>query len=1252
MERRDHFDVLIVCPQSSDLMAACDVFEHNTNSKFKSIKADHIDLPYNLHLCRKWNGSPLDVAMVAQFESGGIEATKFVADLAKHFSAGLIAMTGSCTTKEDENSRVKYGTVVVSRRTITTELGEPEKSDETHQLYPCKLDDRILLAMEELVQMEKPVWLDYVPFGSDCPSPRYVKELLLKCVLDKEGMRKRDLLAAVESKLCGINVRIIDEVLEKMLKEAEPWIYAKGSIFEYMSTNEGKSYAKNQSLFLCRDKDAAASVVFGSIGSLHNEIEDVDRQMKTLTQLTGDDDIKAIDREAHFFMKEAMDSFRFGSTDNVQYGLCVVVKGISNYGTESSKLNYYNMHRVTSAAFLRHFVIQNVSMIKSQSFECQLFDLSADVATDWRDVAKRFGMSRHDVETIENKVHLESDQVERHRAYRMLCKWRISEGDKASLDIVKVELEHVKEQQRTAAFGSITFPNDLMTEAKQFCGRKAELQMLKTTFWREHAGFIPIEEFCFVVIKGMGGVGKSSLAAKFALLWKHLYSDGVLYFNAESEETLIGSIKQNLTVLHPAADERLDSKDEINEMLLSHVEKHFKMLLVYDGADNLSFLHKFLPRPPTRVHVLVTTRCGDCSVLQDVNRVIHLGGLKDEDAAAALATWRDQPLNSEEVVAATKLSISPPIQNLPIALAHAGRFAQKAHLSYKEYYELLKTEKVKLEAYALDLNKLLHYFRASHLRQELLEINVNQPADINDIEIEWLDLSEDDTDVVQNIRQCMSLSKEQQVYLTWQTDIDLVEREHPEALSLLEYASFLSSRDIPEKLIHSLVCSESANDAYSLCVSALSSHCLTEQHETAEGCNINIHPLVQSAVRERIKQRPDEIERKLTDLCNSLLSILPESSSNMLDVQASEQYHSLLPHLSSLAKNVLMFGVRALTCLLVVKRSCTILISYQQIEKACYLSAQLYDVLGHMHFESDIVKHTWLIQAMALLGTACAMKQNRQRVVGLLLDAKKMVNELQPGDKNETFKLYFNVLLKLFECCQEQNNNEKAKSYLEEVMMLEKHSTDKDSVRIARIECMMGRSCISWDEMGTAMEELAYKLKAQHTQTPSVTHTTSGITPQLSTMSHDSHVDISSRTLASASTISTSSECKEYFFKVLVIGDACVGKTSYIESYVYGKPFKSNYKTTVGVDFAIKDLHLSDREKVRLQLWDLSGQERYTNMSRVYYRDAVGCLLFFDLTRVQSFRNALRWKYDLDNKVHLPNGQRIPCLLVANKNSQ
>ena len=45
----------------------------------------------------------------------------------------------------------------------------------------------------------------------------------------------------------------------------------------------------------------------------------------------------------------------------------------------------------------------------------------------------------------------------------------------------------------------------------------------------------------------MGGVGKSSLIAKYALLWKHLYSDGVLYFNAESWATLTSSVICNVS---------------------------------------------------------------------------------------------------------------------------------------------------------------------------------------------------------------------------------------------------------------------------------------------------------------------------------------------------------------------------------------------------------------------------------------------------------------------------------------------------------------------------------------------------------------------------------------------------------------------------------------------------------------------------------------------------------------------------------
>ena len=63
----------------------------------------------------------------------------------------------------------------------------------------------------------------------------------------------------------------------------------------------------------------------------------------------------------------------------------------------------------------------------------------------------------------------------------------------------------------------------------------------------------------------------------------------------------------------------------------------------------------------------------------------------------------------------------------------------------------------------------------------------------------------------------------------------------------------------------------------------------------------------------------------------------------------------------------------------------------------------------------------------------------------------------------------------------------------------------------------------------------------------------------------------------------------------------------------------------------------------------LLGQERFTWMTRVYYRDARGCIIMFDLTNRKSFQNITRWKNDLDSKVWLPDGSNIPCLLLANK---
>jgi Ras-related protein Rab-32 len=135
-----------------------------------------------------------------------------------------------------------------------------------------------------------------------------------------------------------------------------------------------------------------------------------------------------------------------------------------------------------------------------------------------------------------------------------------------------------------------------------------------------------------------------------------------------------------------------------------------------------------------------------------------------------------------------------------------------------------------------------------------------------------------------------------------------------------------------------------------------------------------------------------------------------------------------------------------------------------------------------------------------------------------------------------------------------------------------------------------------------------------------------------------------------------------------VIGELGTGKTSIIKRYVH-QFFSQHYRATIGVDFALKVLTWDQNTIIRLQLWDIagslkkklkikpsfkyflltSGQERFGNMTRVYYKEAVGAFIVFDVTRTATFEAVLKWKADLDSKVQLPDGTPIPCVLLANK---
>ncbi|XP_018412865.1 PREDICTED: ras-related protein Rab-32 isoform X2 [Nanorana parkeri] len=126
---------------------------------------------------------------------------------------------------------------------------------------------------------------------------------------------------------------------------------------------------------------------------------------------------------------------------------------------------------------------------------------------------------------------------------------------------------------------------------------------------------------------------------------------------------------------------------------------------------------------------------------------------------------------------------------------------------------------------------------------------------------------------------------------------------------------------------------------------------------------------------------------------------------------------------------------------------------------------------------------------------------------------------------------------------------------------------------------------------------------------------------------------------------------KDHLFKVLVLGETGVGKTCIIRRYAQ-QLFTEHYRATIGMDFALKIIDWDNGTLVRLQLWDIAGQERFGNMTRVYYKEAVGAFVVFDVTRFSTFEAITKWKSDLDSKVYLPGGGPIPAILLANKCDQ
>ena len=125
--------------------------------------------------------------------------------------------------------------------------------------------------------------------------------------------------------------------------------------------------------------------------------------------------------------------------------------------------------------------------------------------------------------------------------------------------------------------------------------------------------------------------------------------------------------------------------------------------------------------------------------------------------------------------------------------------------------------------------------------------------------------------------------------------------------------------------------------------------------------------------------------------------------------------------------------------------------------------------------------------------------------------------------------------------------------------------------------------------------------------------------------------------------MSTGEQEYDYLFKLLLIGNSSVGKSSLLFRFVENV-WDDSFVPTIGVDFKLKTLEVNGK-KVKLQIWDTAGQERFKNITASYNRGGNGVLVVYDITERESFDNLTSWLIEIEKNAN----KNVYKLLIGNK---
>uniref|UniRef100_A0A915CUK5 Uncharacterized protein n=1 Tax=Ditylenchus dipsaci TaxID=166011 RepID=A0A915CUK5_9BILA len=117
-----------------------------------------------------------------------------------------------------------------------------------------------------------------------------------------------------------------------------------------------------------------------------------------------------------------------------------------------------------------------------------------------------------------------------------------------------------------------------------------------------------------------------------------------------------------------------------------------------------------------------------------------------------------------------------------------------------------------------------------------------------------------------------------------------------------------------------------------------------------------------------------------------------------------------------------------------------------------------------------------------------------------------------------------------------------------------------------------------------------------------------------------------------------------YQFRIILIGDSTVGKSSLLRYFTEGRCAEIS-DPTVGVDFYARMVEIKPNFRIKLQLWDTAGQEKFKSITRSYYRNSVGVIIVYDITNRKSFDHVVDWLSEAEANIGGPDPSQCVFLL-------